>query len=420
MFRDSHVGQVTQTVTGSTTTNYTYDNADQLNSTAVVGGTTTSYTYNAAGERTISGSTVLTWDQRGSLLTYGSSNSYAYSGSGLRTGKTVSGQVEAFVWDSAEGLAVLLQDGSTYYVTGSGGFPLEQISGSNVYYYQQDQLGSTRALTDSSGAVVASYSYDGYGNITTQSGVTSNPFLFSGQYRDAESGLYHMRARYYEPTTGQFISRDPKLSATWSPYGYAANNPLNMTDPSGLDFDPLGWLGNIAGAAGDAIGNAVNTAVGSITATWNNFTTQVTSFTNQAGTFLNGVASGFNVSDVASGFSAFFQDPKGWYWDHASDIAAWAGLIAMATWFIPGLDFLTVPIALICFAASAGASWHDIATGDIYTHPEHFLLDATGMVAGAGFLVEAARAAKIASGARDLADAGNIRGESRPGTAVSR
>jgi RHS repeat-associated protein len=229
-------GRLTQTVNGSTTTNYNYDNADQLLSTAIVGGSTLNYGYDAAGRRTSAGSTSLTWDQQDRLLTYGSGSSYSYNATGLRVSKTVAGQTEAFVWDTAAGLPLLLQDGSTSYVTGPGGLPLEQVSGSTVYYYHQDQLGSTRAVTDATGTISASYSYDAFGNLNAQTGNISNPFLFSGQYRDAESGLYYLRARYYDPATGQFISRDPELASTWEPYSYVAQNPLNATDPSGLCF----------------------------------------------------------------------------------------------------------------------------------------------------------------------------------------
>jgi RHS repeat-associated protein len=227
-------GRLSQTVNGSTTTDYNYDNAGQLLSTAVVGGSSTNYGYDAAGQRTTTGSITLTWDQQDRLLSYGSGSSYSYNATGMRVGKTVAGQSEAFVWDTADGLPLLLQDGSTSYVTGPGGLPLEQVTGSTVYYYHQDQLGSTRAMTGAAGAVTASYTYDAFGNLTTQTGSSNNPFLFSGQYRDSESSLYYLRARYYDPATGQFISRDPAVSSTWEPYAYVANNPLNATDPSGL------------------------------------------------------------------------------------------------------------------------------------------------------------------------------------------
>src|SRR5205085_5591799 len=109
----------------------------------------------------------------------GPSATYTYNGDGLRAAKTVSGSPEAFTWDQSRGLPLLLVDGSTNYVYGPGGVPLEQVNGSSVLYYHQDQLGSTRALTNSSGAVVATATYDGYGNRTGSTGSVTNPFGFA-------------------------------------------------------------------------------------------------------------------------------------------------------------------------------------------------------------------------------------------------
>jgi RHS repeat-associated protein len=104
----------------------------------------------------------------------------------------------------------------------------------SVLFYQTDQLGSTRLLTDSAGLVRGTFSYDAYGNLIGSTGAYSSPLGWSGQYRDSESGLVYLRARYYDPTTAQFLTRDPLLSATRSPYGYVADNPLTSKDPSGL------------------------------------------------------------------------------------------------------------------------------------------------------------------------------------------
>jgi RHS repeat-associated protein len=80
-----------------------------------------------------------------------------------------------------------------------------------AYYYHTDQLGSVRDLTDSSGSVVNTYEYDAYG-VPSSSGTTGtayNPFGFSGEYKDSETGLIYLRARYYDPATQQFLTRDP-------------------------------------------------------------------------------------------------------------------------------------------------------------------------------------------------------------------
>jgi RHS repeat-associated protein len=91
----------------------------------------------------------------------------------------------------------------------------------------------------------------------TWSSSVSNPFGYAGEYTDTESGLVYLRARYYDPATGQFLTRDPLASASGSPYGYADGDPLNGADPSGLNkceigANPLRWAGNAVDCASKA------------------------------------------------------------------------------------------------------------------------------------------------------------------------
>jgi RHS repeat-associated protein len=201
----------------------------------------TIYTYDTRGNRTAAGTTTLTYDQANRLTSYvgATTATYAYDGDGLRQSKTTSGSTSQFLWDVHAGLPLLLQDGPSaspvYYVYGPGGRPLEQITGSTVLWLHHDQLGSTRLVTDSVGASQRAYSFDPYGNLIASTGTAANPFQFAGEYTDIESGFYYLRARYYDPTTAQFISRDPAVAQTRQPYPYVAGNPLNSTDPSGLD-----------------------------------------------------------------------------------------------------------------------------------------------------------------------------------------
>ena len=98
--------------------------------------------------------------------------------------------------------------------------------------------GSTSRWTDAAGNDIASFRYKPFGEIAAQSGSTTNPFQFAGEQRDAESGYSYLRARYYDPATGRFISRDPLGGG----YAYAGNNPVNFTDPSGLFIvDPAAY-----------------------------------------------------------------------------------------------------------------------------------------------------------------------------------
>ncbi len=97
-----------------------------------------------------------------------------------------------------------------------------------------DQISVCSAVTDS-------YEYDAYGNSFTVSGSTPNNYLYRGEQYDPDLGLYYLRARYYNPATGRFMSRDPfggYLSVPFSQhaYNYAAADPNDWRDPSGRDL----------------------------------------------------------------------------------------------------------------------------------------------------------------------------------------
>jgi RHS repeat-associated protein len=159
--------------------------------------------------------------------------SYAYDGDGLRMAETVDGVTSQFTWDQSGSLPLLLSDGTNDYVYGPGGMPIEQITGSTAVDLHQDGQGSTRLLTSSTGAIVGTYSYDPYGNVTSHTGA-STPLEYDGQYTDAATGLQYLQARYYDPTTGQFLTVDPDVATTLSPYGYVDGDPVNASDPTGL------------------------------------------------------------------------------------------------------------------------------------------------------------------------------------------
>src|SRR5207253_2958199 len=98
------------------------------------------------------------------------------------------------------GPAQLLMDGTTSYVYAPDGTPLEQItSGGSANYFLHDQIGSTRLLTSSTGTVIATYTYDAYGNLASQTGTATNPLKYVGAYNDGESGALYLINRYYDP-----------------------------------------------------------------------------------------------------------------------------------------------------------------------------------------------------------------------------
>jgi RHS repeat-associated protein len=115
-------------------------------------------------------------------------------------------------------------------------------------WHHADQLGSTRLITDEAGDIVGTATYDAYGNPLATTGETSR-LGFAGEYTDPATGLVYLRARWYDPTTAQFLSRDPLEALTQSAYGYAGNDPINYTDPTGLaPWDGVvDWVDDISG-----------------------------------------------------------------------------------------------------------------------------------------------------------------------------
>ncbi len=230
-----------------TNSSYTADNADELTGlTTTTNGTTTqnlSFTYDRDGNRltqsdSVSGASAsYGYDQEDRLTSFsggGHTASYSYDGDGLRQSKTVDSTTTTFTWDQSGSLPLLLQAGSTSYIDGPDGHPIEQITGSTPSYYLYDALGSVRGVLSATGGYTG-YSYDPYGAVTSGNTPTTDYFGFAGEYTDAETGFEYLQARYYDPATGQFISVDPLKDLTGQPYAYTSDNPLSASDPTGLD-----------------------------------------------------------------------------------------------------------------------------------------------------------------------------------------
>lgn len=265
----------------------TYDAASQLET-----GTGLTYSYDKLGERTKvtpggGPATSYGYDQAGDLTSISRpaagevpaiSESFAYDATGLLASKTAGLSTHYLSWDASAALPLLLDDGERSYLYGPGGLPVEQISSEEPTYLHHDQLGATRLLTGTTGAATATFSYAPYGGLEGKTGTATTPLGFAGQYTDAETGLQYLRARFYDPGTGQFMSRDPIEGLTRRPYSYGLDNPLNRIDPSGLAgemvgggcaagevIDPAG--GCVPGAALGAAGEAIKLG-GSAAAGW--------------------------------------------------------------------------------------------------------------------------------------------------------
>jgi RHS repeat-associated protein len=233
----------------------TYDDAGELTS-SVLSGTTTSYTHNGDGEQltSVQGTTTessATWNGAGQLATYDNSAAdmaaATYDGNGLRASTTItptggSAATQDYLWDNSN---LLMDSNNAYIYAGVSVAPLEQVNLASgaISYLVTDGLGSVRGVVSSSGALSGTTSYDAWGNPLTAGGRTdATPFGFAGGYTDP-TGLVYLIHRYYDPTTGHFLSVDPELASTLEPYGYATGDPVNVTDSTGESSgDPyLAW-----------------------------------------------------------------------------------------------------------------------------------------------------------------------------------
>jgi RHS repeat-associated protein len=290
---------ITQNIDQSGTHGYGYDAIDRLTSATYTGTPNESYAYDGVGNRTSShksatygyqpfnrlvttstasyiynnngnvisktdatGTTQFVWDFENRLtqvVTPSSGNAtYKYDALGRRIQRTPSSGISTnFVYDGQDVVKDLNSDGSAIeYLNGPGiDHKIRQkgASSSTTYYFTRDHLGSTTALTGTTGKLVERQTYDAYGN---SAGSTRTRYDFTGREHDALTGLLYYRARFYDPQVGRFLSEDPLgLSAGPNPFEYAYDNPLRYVDPTGNQ--PWQW----ALAGGAAAGEAAATGV---------------------------------------------------------------------------------------------------------------------------------------------------------------
>jgi RHS repeat-associated protein len=219
--------------------NYSYQPDNRLVATA-----TASYLYDNNGNmisKAQSGTTVFAWDFENRLTQVvtpsAGSVTYKYDALGRRIQRTASsGTSTNFIYDGQDVVKDINSDGTSLeYLNGLGidnKIRQKGPSAATTYYFAQDRLGSTTALTNTKGQLVERLAYDGYGN---SAGSTRTRYTFTGRERDSLTGLLHYRARSYDPQLGRFISEDPiGLSGGINQFAYVRNNPQNAKDPSGL------------------------------------------------------------------------------------------------------------------------------------------------------------------------------------------
>ena len=181
--------------------------------------------------------------QNGVLVT---EESYTYDYEGNRTSKTThrsDGVTEyvKYINDNSSLTNVLAEIGSegsvqAYYTIGADLISQERDGNVSVYLY--DGHGSVVGLANENGKVTDTYAYDAFGNLLKSTGSTKNHYRYCGEQFDETTGLYYLRARYMDTSTGRFISQDTYQGTINAPvslhkYLYANANPAMYSDPSG-------------------------------------------------------------------------------------------------------------------------------------------------------------------------------------------
>jgi len=256
-------------VTGYT---YAYDNvSNRILKTE--NGAATEYVYNALNQLVSDSETTYEYDLNGNLVrVIGTANSalyeyntenklvkaivqndilvteesYTYDYQGNRTSKTThrsDGVTEyvKYINDNSSLTNVLAEIGSegsvqAYYTIGADLISQERDGNVSVYLY--DGHGSVVGLANESGVVTDTYSYDAFGNLLKSTGSTKNCYRYCGEQFDETTGLYYLRARYMDTSTGRFISQDTYQGTINDPvslhkYLYCRSNPVMNIDPSG-------------------------------------------------------------------------------------------------------------------------------------------------------------------------------------------
>ncbi|MDE6625518.1 MAG: hypothetical protein K2K56_03990 [Lachnospiraceae bacterium] len=244
------VGNRTCKETDGVRTFYTYDSRNRLIAEKT-GNSEIVYHYDANGnlvKQSGGTDTIYTYDEYNRLTAYQQGEqkeSYTYDAEGVRRSKTTGTDSVYFVSDTSSDLSQTLAE-----TDGKGNVKAEytradsltaQVRNGKVSYYFYDGHGDVRALLNEAGRITDKYRYNAYGELIEQSGDTENHYLYTGEYYDGTSNLYYLRARYMNPSTGNFLTMDTYEGSIYDPdtlhkYMYANGNPVMYSDPSGNMF----------------------------------------------------------------------------------------------------------------------------------------------------------------------------------------
>ena len=230
----SAIGSISSAYNGCT-----QDNLSISVSTTTNQITTSGFSYDLSGDLTNDGTHSPTYDAEGHMIS-DAGVTYYYDADGKRVQKS-SGTLYWYGTSSDPLLETNASGGLVNeYIFFGGKRISRRDSSNNIEYYFADEIGSARVVTNASGTILEDCDYFPYGGSGCVPSSVNN-YLFTGKERDSESGLDNFGARYDSSQYGRFMTPDPMLNSgrpnnpqTWNRYAYALNNPIIVTDPTGL------------------------------------------------------------------------------------------------------------------------------------------------------------------------------------------
>jgi RHS repeat-associated protein len=220
---------------------YAYDDADKLLNIKVNGVVVKSFSYDLAGRTTgitdAGGTTSLVYDYEDRVTSISrpgmTTNTFAYNGFGARVGKTDSGGTTTYLRSGTSVVAPVVSVSGAESATFTPGISERRGTGSRFYH---GDIKNFVEQTNDQGNIVSSQQYDAFGNVVSSGGTWNGPFAYGGRFgyqTDGDTTLHLLGHRYYDSTTGRFLSRDPIADGrNW--YVYCSNNPARLADPAGL------------------------------------------------------------------------------------------------------------------------------------------------------------------------------------------
>jgi RHS repeat-associated protein len=193
-----------------------------------------SYTYDANGSMiNRNDGRVIGWDYENRVKSISGGSGYEYNAGGQRI-KKVEGDITKlyFFADYEEEYKAGVKTKTVKYYFAYKLRVAENSTTTGVRYYHKDHLSSSTVITDTNGSLVRRIIYAPYGSESASEGTAEVSYKYTDKEKDT-TGLYYFGARFYDPEVGRFLTVDPKKDGeNW--YAYCYNNPINNTDPDGL------------------------------------------------------------------------------------------------------------------------------------------------------------------------------------------